>query len=313
MTGAEILKVTLAEHLFRGDAGQLKKQYHDLARAWHPDANRELYAPQVFKHIKDLYDDACDRMELGIFGCLSRRPFEYGERFIGDEWVTYIFRKEHEAEWLSAAKTLNKLPFGSPAMQESIGKCVPQRAISFNTPDTGMGIRCLKPADSLLLEDVVAHYGEMDPRHVAWIVSSLLNVACYLGWAKISHADISMKNFFISPKTHVGSLLGGWWFARPMGESIKTIPLRTHSILPWVARNSKRAVPETDLELVRATGRELAVGSNIPGQMRKFLWDLSTGIATKDYEQWGHVLRQSFGARRFMNLDLTPEALYPRR
>ena len=74
----------------------------------------------------------------------------------------------------------------------------------------------------------------------------------------------------------------------------------------------------SDLELIRATGREL-LGDisgirlrdpSIPRPMAEWLRYPSAGSALADYRFWREVLIASFGGRRFVRLDVTPEKMY---
>lgn len=316
MTAEEILRINLAERLFSAsDQGKLKIEFNTLARAWHPDTCSHPLAGQVFGHVRRLYEDAAERMDLGTFGCLARFGFEFGDVQIHHDNVTYSFDRKHEPWHRAATLNISNLPFGSTEMRDSISQCIPIKPTSVNVVGSRPVLRISKGKDTLMLRDVIAHYpkGTLDPRHAAWMISSLLNVACYLSWAGVSHQAIDTKTFFVSPSKHVGMLLGGWEFSIRFGATVTSLPTRTHANLPFSVQRSKIASAHTDLELVRATARELTAGVKLPDPMADWLKGTTTGDAVKDYQQWGTVLKQSFGARRFTPMDLTPEALYPPR
>lgn len=59
MTADDLLKIKRPEDLFRGDPAEAKRQYHELAKKWHPDHNNgNAQALNVFQHINALYDQA---------------------------------------------------------------------------------------------------------------------------------------------------------------------------------------------------------------------------------------------------------------
>ena len=141
--------------------------------------------------------------------------------------------------------------------------------------------------DAVLLEDLLDHFGgAIDARHVGWIVNRLHNLACYFDYAGIVHHDIGPRTFFVSPRFHSGLLLGGWWYARLQGESIRALPDRTLRIAPPDVIRSRRADKRVDLELIRQTGRELlgaarGMGANgdgkIPPAMARWIKGATSG------------------------------------
>src|ERR1019366_9493031 len=136
-------------------------------------------------------------------------------------------------------------------------------------------------------------------KHVAWILSRLHNLACYLHVSKLVHHEISLDTVFINPKDHSVALLGGWWYARPSGASLKQVSKRTHGLLPWKAQLKKKATRLTDSELFRATGRELMGTRKKPKAMVDYLNTVTLDNAIKNFSEWSTMLEESFGPRKF--------------
>jgi hypothetical protein len=151
-------------------------------------------------------------------------------------------------------------------------------------------------------------------------MSGLHNMTCYLDWADLSHNDISLDTYFISPKYHSGALLGGWWYTSKIGNKIIAVPNRTYQYMPMEVRKTKISSIKTDLELIRAVGRELLgdvtgtrlkQNEDIPKPLINWLVLPSpTGSAIKDYTLWQKVLTDSFGPRKFVNMEVAAEELY---
>ena len=50
------------------------------------------------------------------------------------------------------------------------------------------------------VSDFGGHFGgSLDPKHVAWIVSGMLNICCFLRINHKVHGDISLDNYFVHP------------------------------------------------------------------------------------------------------------------
>jgi hypothetical protein len=329
MNASEILAIKHPERLFTGNLVEAKKEYYNLSRKWHPDVNKEELAGQVFAHISSLYHSAEEKLAHGAWGFSTLMLldtaginhtvkyhtgglFELGAYYIGEDQVTYVLDDIYEDLWLNAEAMTQKFNFSSERMAKEMGRCLPDPIKAFKTKDD-LVLVVSKPSKFIRLRDVLEHYGgKTDPKHVAWIQSRLHNICCYLHYAKLCHNEISPDTVFIDPADHSVILLGGWWYSRPAGKSLKHVSKRTHGLLPWKVKMDKRASRKTDLELVKATGRELfGPGGKAPAAMADYLKVVATKNAFDEYKDWSEVLLKSFGSRRFTVMDLKPEQVYP--
>jgi len=117
----------------------------------------------------------------------------------------------------------------------------------------------------------------------------------------------------VSPEHHSGALLGNWWYALPTGDTIKNVPKSTFNVIPSKVLKDKIATQKIDTELIKAIGREmlgdktggrLAKNSKIPAALTNWVCCPGGASALEDYKKWDSVLKDSFGARRFVKLDL---------
>lgn len=340
-TAETLLRITRPEDLFTGDPDKAKQQWRALAQEWHPDRNASNpRASEVFAHVSSLYDTAVDRLAKGLWEgegflklttksgsplsvtYLRKASFELGSMYVGEDHVTYLVDPQHKGLFDNAEKLTHKFKYASDRMEKEISRYLPKGVGQFELKDKRLGMRVPKSPDMLLLRDVLNFYGgALDPKHVAWIQSSLQNLACYLSHAGIVHHNISPDTYFISPEFHSGALLGGWWYAAKQGTTISRVPTRTHEYLPFKVRHEKKAYPQTDLELILATGRELLgdiTGTKLlkgktPKEMVAGLRVAASDDAVNSYKQWMVVLKDSFGARRFTKMDLNAVVLYAKK
>jgi len=330
MNAATILAIPLTEpeRLF-SKPGTYKDEFRALAKQWHPDYGGD---PVVFDRIVKLHDAAAEKVSKGEWhtpGLLEvdtatkhyrirydkKHTTETGELYIARTIVAHAVKTDFADLAHAAEKIMNRFEYASDRMEREVSRYLPTVRASYEAANRRF-IVMKKTEDLVLLRDLMEHVGgRVDPKHVAWIISSLLNLACYFEYADIVHNAIGTDTYFISPPLHGGTLLGGWWYACETGGRMTAVPARTSRLAPPDVMVNKRADPRTDLALIRATGRELLgdpVGTKLdcPAPMSRWLRLASTGSARADYAQWQDVLKESFGPRRFTEMKIKAGDIY---
>ncbi|WP_052119870.1 J domain-containing protein [Inquilinus limosus] len=255
--------------LFTGDPDAARREYHALAIRWHPDRCGEIEAGRVFRHVAALYRAAGRRLRDRAWRTpgvvefedeegrrfrlrfLRQKGFELGEMYIGRRTIAFAVAHQHRDLFDNALGAIGSFTFGSDRMRDEIARCQPETVRHLRTADR-LVLVVRNPPDMVLLEDLVAHLGgTIDPRHAAWIVSSLENLACYLGYAGIVHNAIGPATCFVSSAAHVCALLGGWWYAARVGRPLVAVPARTIDQGPADLARTGIGDPRTDLYLIR--------------------------------------------------------------
>lgn len=339
MSAAAILAIPLdqPERLFRLKDG-IAEHYRELAKAWHPDINRDPQAAHVFAYIGRLRDEALKRAAGGLWsppGVLdvtdrygkrfqikyrARRKFEMGEMLIGMGILVFIIPRAHEQLVLNGVGQIGRLRYPSKDFQKSLERYMPKVERAFETKDSW--VVCIrKEHHEVLLADLIAHLGgRIEPKHVAWIISSLLNLACYLQVSNMTLNALSPSTVFVSPQKHAVSLYGGWWYAQKGGGLLTHLPPATLSLASPRLKALKIAQHELDLASIKAIGRaclgDLAGGSlrtrpDIPSALSQFLLLPPAKSALAEYDSWPKVLEDSFGPRRYHELKITGDDVYP--
>jgi hypothetical protein len=327
------------EKLFSGDLLTAKSEYRALGLYWHPDRNTDPQSQRIFQHITELYKKAKELLETNRWrgagtlelergGHVFRRvsyyrivPFELGEMYVAEREVVYSVKLEFGDLFENAQKYLARFGYADSAMKREIERCLPPKPEYYTAADRLLML-VRKSEDLVLLDDLRDYLGgEIAPRHVGWIQNTLHNLSCYFSYAGLAHNDISPHTYFVSPTFHTGALLGGWWYASREGEKMKALPERTIRLAPADVIRGKRADRRTDLELIRATGRELLgdplgarlkLNKKIPAAFVRWFNGATTGDALLDYKLWNEVLRESFAAPRFVKLEAPASAIYRR-
>lgn len=331
LSAVALLAIPVAEpeRLFRGDPVAARGAYLRLVARWHPDRNPDPLALPVFQHITQLYRLALDklpgRLHLRDGGApremhyRRRHEFELGTLYVAREAAAFVVAPAHDDLLAAATRRCASFRFAGRDMQREASLYLP-KLLGVCEAQDGRALVLEKAPDLVLLRDLLDRMGgRVPPRHVAWVLSSLLNIACYLQYAGLTHNAIGPDTYFVSPEGHGGALLGGWWYATRRGRRLRVLPSRSASLLPPDIAASKRADPRLDLELIRATGRELlgdasgarlAGDADIPRPLVDWLRQPGTGSAVDDYALWHDVLKASFGARRFVELGITARDIY---
>lgn len=330
------IPISAPERLFTKD--NIKEEFRKFALQWHPDRNKDPKATDVFAHIQQLHSTAIDFLSKGIwhipglyeFSDVNGKayrirykvaiPYELGTMYVGDTIIAYTVNKSFKSLYMNAVHNIRNFKYSSDNMKNEFSKYLPVIKCEVETKD--YYILCLeKTKDVLPLSVVLKYYdGFIDPKHVAWIMSSLHNMLCYLSYTNIVHNDINTNTYFVSPEMHSGLLLGGWWYSANVGGTLKTVPAKTYSYMSNKAKADKKAEILVDNEMARAVcrlllgdeqGFKLLSNKDIPVPFVNWLRLPGSGKPIKDYETWSkQVVIDSFGKRRFVEMDIDINSAY---
>jgi hypothetical protein len=323
LTAAQILAIPpdAPARLFGGDAASVTVRFRRLAKIWHPEAGDPARRDRdVFQRIVELRRAADRALRDRRQGILRRHRFELGEMLIGADRFTVHLRREfadlHDAA-LAAIRALRVDRLRDPAQYR---RMLPDMAEAAHGP-AGPVLVLRKDPGLILLRDLLDHAGgRLSPRHAAWILTRLHNLACYLSHAGLVHNAIGPDSVFVEPRHHGVALLGGWFHAVRIGAPMQSAPARTIAHAPSSLLREKRGDPRVDLELVKATGREmlgaesfgLDTDPDVPRPLLDWLRMPTGGDAIADYAAWEQVRDSSLGPRRFARLETTASDVYGR-
>lgn len=341
LTAADILAISLdrPERLFTVD--HLVDEIRALRSIWHPDRSKDPDADQVFKRIQDLHKLAEKRIADNTWDGPAKlvfRPkvgdttfkFQYrrvsdidiGKMYVGHKYLAYVIDPSYEDLFRNGLKMIKSIKYPAEKFEKQFKRQMPNIVTEVNS-DIGFVVVLEKTEELVLLKDLLDYlpYNKMDPKHMAWIVSTLCNMACFLEYNKIAHGALTPSNIWISPKHHSGVLLGGWWYARSEGEKLLALPAETLNILPSSVFDDKTAKSTYDRMLIKATGLEcvgdkthtgskLLKDSTIPTTVLNWLRSPSAKDAVAEYTNWGKARDDGFGPRKFVELVVDVNKIY---
>lgn len=332
LTAAEILAVPAfdASRVLPGDEDAIRSRFRDLVRDWHPDRCREPKAPEVFAHLVKLRDAALAggpkasvRTFLGKAGksfemsYLKASRFDAGEILVGRGSVAYLVEPDF-ADLVARAEATAAPRFANDRMRKEMERFLPS-LLRREPVSEGEVLVYGRTPDQILLRDLLDSAGPVEPVHAAWLVSGLLNVACWLSWAGLCHGAISPETVLVSPKHHSVALTGPFLYAAAIGRRPEALPERTLSTLPRLALAGQAVDGTVDLDLVRATVREalgdpagvrISLRKDVPTAFATWLAMPPSKDARQDYASWERARESSFGPRRFVGMGVRPEAVY---
>ena len=331
VTIEQIKSATSCEDIFVNDRVKTKNLFKELAKKYHPDVSTVPNADEYFAKINDLYNEAIDKIEKGIWfekdvlllesvkgkkyklKYLRKCSFELGFFYIGRKHLIYVLDKKNKKFLDNALNVLRNLKYANADMEKEFKRYFPQIVDTF---ELKTGEHCLvlkKEETDFLLSDLNDYYKgqgkELGDRHCAWVVSRLSNIACFLKYNKLVHNGISLNNCFISPAYHTIMLLGGWWYCVPEGERLIGTQKSVYDVMPVKEKSEKISTYKTDLECVKQIGRQLNKTS-LPKPFETWVNKAACEDAFKEFDSWNKALDDSYGERKFIVLNISEKDIY---
>ncbi len=178
--------------------------------------------------------------------------------------------------------------------------------------DIGYVLVIEKPKDSVLLQDLIDFLPDniLLPKHTAWVISSMYNIAMFLDHIGITHNSILPSTVFVNPKEHTCYLLGGWWYSVKAETKLKAMPSELTKILPKELFDDKIATTCYDRQSIKAlavnclgesslTGSKLLFNKDLPKPMVSWIRTPSKSSALEEYKGWVKTLENSYGKRNY--------------
>jgi hypothetical protein len=323
MSGSDILTCKEPEQLFPGDDDAAQTLYRELAKKWHPDVKGG--SVEVFARITELYRRRSEKLSAGTWSgsrtlilgtntlnVLRGYTFPFGHASICDSSLWFVYNSDH-TKWYEAALAVPpKFRYANDKMRSQFERSLPRVTRHGYLDDGRRFFGVEKTTEVVRLRDAVEYLGGFDVKHTLWVISSLMNLACYLSYTGLAHQNISMDTVFISPEHHSVALLGGWEYSALRGASITVVPSHTFAVMPFTAKITKKASSLTDLELIRLLGRTLGKYDKPAKPVMDFLTAVGNGSAIVQYRLWIKTLEAAYGPRRFTQLKLSAEDVYKR-
>jgi hypothetical protein len=310
---------------FTKDKAKNKHIYQTLSKQLHPDNNSDPRATSAFATLGVLYAAALDAIDNNCWtepGYLEiktkyktlqihylyegKHPF--GKYYVCRTKVIYIFDfsyKKYYNNYIEKNKNL-KYP-GNGKLADSMRRITPKIHAEYDTEQEHI-IVLDKPADVYPLKAMIDNYwsGHIPGRHLTWMISRLMGIETLLQFNHLVLNGLDVDSLFISPKDHALYLFGGWWFAVPDGEHMLGTTPEILKLMPPKVKANKIAERATDMECIRAFGRQY--DADCPQPIKNFLQKGSSNEI--HWEEWDNAIHAAFGKRKFIKIEVTDKDIY---
>ena len=327
----QLLEIKHCEEIFVNNIDETKKLYKQLAKIYHPDVNKDVEAEKAFRHLQELYAEAKRKLEKGIwevknlltlettlgkkisFKYLTEKKFELGMIYVGKKHILYKIEEKHKKYFDNAIKMINSINYADNNMKNEFQKLIPNIVSTYQSKADNSYLMVIKKDENeFMLSSITNSIPEkLTDRHVAWIVSRLNNLNCFLSFNNIVLNGINVDNCFINPETHSLSIYGGWWYARKEKDKMIGTTSEIFSVMPIKNKTEKIALHSTDMESIRLLARQILYNKNkTPKAFTDWLNSGSTEHAFKEFENWNKTLDQAYGKRTFVKLYISSKDIY---
>lgn len=339
LTAEAVLAINSPDKLFINDKAEAKKAWRKLVQLWHPNKhlNATRLATEVLIKINTLYEKAEAQFEAGVWGTGKFIKWETKTSFLNftyleedtilDFGIQYTGRRQvafHVPDsntdmvknWLMNTDKFHT-PALNPAMQKNFAPQLSARPTLFTLKDESSLIVVPKHPDFLCLKHVLAKRGQLDPVHVAWIMSRLTVLNMLLKDRDIPNLEIVPASVFINPSDHTLFLASGWQYALSFDKKAIAAPKKLARLCPGISLNGN-AQPMHGSVMIKALGREclgdpvgvlLQKRKDVPKPFTTWLNSPSNNDSHVEAKRWSEAKDASF-KKQFIDLTLTEKEVY---
>ena len=303
------------------DENKIREQYREYAKIIHPDICTEDGAVDAFQKLYGLYTRALENLKNGTWEqnemlwvpgqkgikYLNKKPFELGTRYVTDDEVIYIFDSGKEKYLKQFLDSIQKLKNAVPNLVAGFKMRFPRVNHS-----TSNALYLAKKSKEYPLDSAIAAYkNTMDGRTIAWMISRMCDLLCYLDHVELVHNGLKMDNIFVNFEDHTISIYGGFWYAVPKRTRMIGAPKEIFDLMPSSVKTSKMSDPITDAESVKAMFRDIIKGnSTVPEPVKRWLNSGSTSEPVTEFKKWDYELEAAYGERKFFSFSVNPDEIY---
>ena len=328
MTCNEILRIEKCGDLFSADIDKLRQEYRMFAKQFHPDINPDPLSSDTFNHINILYKRAEELLKAGTWEAnnlivipkygggkvqlrfLETFSFELGNCYVLDKHVVYEINKDKQIYFENAVSQIKNIKYANKNMEQEFSYVVPHVEQLFTDTSENNYVVLSKNSNVFPLTRVLNFYNNsLDGKHIAWIISRLINFCCYFNYLGIAHNGLSIENCFICPETHKIVLLGGWWYTKALNTKMIGTSRQIFDIMSVRNKTEKISSILTDIESVKQIGRTLIKSVDVPDAIKNWLDAGSSNDPIAEFEKWGKAL-DAYGPRKFISMPVNKSTLY---
>lgn len=322
----DVLKAMSVDDVFTNNPSILKAEYREYLKMFHPDFhNGEMTYQEATSKIVMLYEKATDLIARGaweesnkirlskpngktlVVSYLKEYSFELGKMYLCNNHIVYVIPRQHKKYYDNYVTSIR---FSCPRdMMQSIDYALPHIVQNFENNDECV-IIIKREYGCVPLSEVWSNFnGRIPIKHTAWMISRLLNLACFLSYNNIVHNGIDINSCFVDIARHGIMLYGGWWYTRPVDTKMIGVSSEVYDVMPPSAKRNKKSKKSTDMECVKMLGIKLLgctskiSDATVPSQIMTWLRTGSGEYPPTEMKRWEMSLEAAFGKRTFTKMN----------
>jgi len=294
----------------------IKNKYREYAKLIHPDVCKLPNAEAAFQKLNELYSAALEAIQNGTWkkkNCLqinnevieykNESHFELGMRYSGSNKLVFIFDPD-KSIWCNRFIASRPSLANDPDKMKKIYSCRMPRFIKRVLVSNGASqeaiILAKEPSEYPFDLFLKTYENQLDGRDIAWMISRMIDLCCFLYTHDIVHNGITIDSLYIDPEQHSMHLYGGWQYAVPIGGKMTGTTKEIYNLMSSVSKTTKEATPTTDIESVKLIARMLCKkAKDIPIDILKWADSGSSDDPIKEYRNWNDTLTKAYGTRQF--------------
>lgn len=275
-----------------------REQYKQLMILFHPDKHKEDTETynKITMHINEL---------LVKFKSIN----------VDKKDLLYINNRNVDTEYIYNNKVVYSLPYRKDFIQK-----VHKIIFQYHNEDMEKEFTKIIPKFVFENDNIIVNKGEhfyplelvmkkakkLDIKTVAWIISRLLNICCFLEYNNIAYNNFQISNLFIHPIRHMIAIYGGWYYTEILGNKLSILDSNIYNIIPNKIKENKICTIETDIFCVKNIAKKLLGNEmnmlrnkNIPSAFSEWLFNNKEKSAFIAFENYDKLLVDTFGGRKY--------------
>ena len=296
-------------------------------KLYHPDADSTDIAKKIYGIIQEIYNPVgsshCTASVDESFIFRDKRTgkgFEINNPVVINNGTCMVyhtatkvvlrFEKKFQKFYEQYIRNVGLLKYADEKMEKQFKNKFPKIEKQFESTDGDFVILMNKTAEVLNLGIVVASYEKIKTpfpeKHAAWIMNRLFNHAQYMYFSNKVFNGFSLSDLWVSPEFHTVLLLNGWEYTTMVGDKMLGCPKEVFNLLPVEARDKHISLTATDLECIKAIGRELFRDSKAHNVKDYFDKGLQSDKPLEEWDLYGKAVKADFGKREFVVWETVP-------
>lgn len=336
----EVLAVKDPLILFGETTLSQNRVFRKLRSKWYPKTGGTSEDSEAVRHIKDLYSELKSRLEAGVAIKPGAKVVEFdlddahltceyqevrnisgfADAYLGPTNLWYKVPAENSdlagiwhdnyAELHKVVKNIANAADGLRGFFHST--LYPQRKSS----DASYSLLRLELLpDYISLASLIQVKKHLDPRHVAWMITRLLNYVCLMERAGIYCVGLSPEAILVQPGSHDLIVAEGWQYHSSSGRLL-AVPATTARVCPGMVA-SRSPNPRHMNALVKYVARcalgdstGMSLPADVPLELAAWVNSPDQSHPVRELHNWNSLKVRAFGSPRFIQWDLTRRAFY---